>query len=118
MSRDIILYLRFLLKHYFMDDTQIRMEENELRPACSNLQPNINDVKKSLKDWNIRTGALEDHWKSVEENYRSKFLSSLQSTSSAIESSTIFVLEYIILEGEENFDGSNNERQRIYLRHR
>ncbi|CAG8608171.1 7786_t:CDS:1, partial [Cetraspora pellucida] len=25
------------------------------------LQPNINDVEKSLKDWNIRTGALEDH---------------------------------------------------------
>ncbi|CAG8739259.1 8375_t:CDS:2 [Cetraspora pellucida] len=84
--------------------------------ACR-AQPNINDIEKSLKDWNIRTGALEDHMEKcrAKENYRafaSKFLSSLQPRSSAIESSTIFVPEDIILEGEEeNFDGSNNNKR-------
>ncbi|CAG8545504.1 22933_t:CDS:2 [Dentiscutata erythropus] len=86
--------------------------------ACR-AQPNINDVEKSLKDWSVRTGALEDHMEKcrAKESYHafaSKFLSSLQPTSSAIESSTVFVPEDIILEGEEeSFDGShNNKRQR------
>ncbi|CAG8784383.1 31046_t:CDS:2 [Gigaspora margarita] len=79
-------------------------------------QPNINDVEKSLKDWNIRTGALEDHMEKfrAKESYHtfaSKFLSSLQPTSAAM---TVFVPEDIILEGEEeSFDGPyNNKRQR------
>ncbi|CAG8485470.1 12349_t:CDS:2 [Racocetra fulgida] len=78
-------------------------------------QPNINDVEKSLKYWSIRTGALEDHMEKSKESYHafaSKFLSSLQPTSSAIESSTIFAPEDIILEDEEeNFDGSNNNKR-------
>ncbi|CAG8515751.1 17535_t:CDS:2 [Acaulospora morrowiae] len=83
-------------------------------------QPNLNDIEKSLKDRNLRTGVLEGFMEKIrgKENYHdvaSKLSSSLRPTPSTIKPESLIFVPEDIVESEGEFDETKNKRQKKSL---
>ncbi|CAG8612073.1 16788_t:CDS:2 [Acaulospora colombiana] len=80
-------------------------------------QPNLNDIEKSLRDRNLRTGALEGFMEKIrgKENYRniaSKLSSSLRPTSSLVRFEPPMFAPEDIVESEGENDEPKSKRQK------